>query len=170
MRLMPNDRKTWKNFHENAITHSGAHYLMAIYELTQNQGYARLSDIAKKLDISLGSLSISIRPLIKKGMIDQDGNKHLRLSEEGKSIAVQSKNTFAAIRYLLHNILGIDEKTAEIDACKIEHLLSEQSTIGLLNLIKVMQKHRELLKQDITKFNVHSFPDCPICDSRKSVI
>lgn len=155
----------WKHFHENAITHSGAHYLMAIYELTRRQGYARLSDVAKKLDISLGSLSISIRPLIKKGLIEQDAHKHLSLSKKGAEIAVQSKNTFAAMRYLLCDILGVDKKTAEIDACKIEHLLSEKSTVGLLNLIKIMQKHRQLLKKDITAFNVHSFPDCPVCDS-----
>lgn len=165
MQSMRDNRKIWKHFHKNAITHSGAHYLMAIYELTRDQGYARLSDIAKKLDISLGSLSISIRPLIKKGLIEQDAGKHLHLSGKGTSIAVQSKNTFAAVRYLLHDILGVNEETAEIDACKIEHLLSEKSTVSLLNLIKIMQKHRELLKKDITEFDVRSFPDCPVCDT-----
>jgi DtxR family transcriptional regulator, Mn-dependent transcriptional regulator len=163
---MGKNKKTWKQFHDNAITHSGAHYLMAIYECVEKQGYARLSDVAQKLDTSMGSLSTSLKPLIKKGLINQDNNKHLTLTDEGKALAIQSKNTYAAMKHLLHNILGVDEKVAEIDACKIEHLLSEKSTISLLNLIKILQKHRGLLQKEIaeavTQFDVHSFPDCPI--------
>ena len=61
----------WKEFEQNPITHSAAHHLMAIGDLTQRLGYARVSDVAKQLKITRGSVSISLRGLKKDGLFDR---------------------------------------------------------------------------------------------------
>lgn len=136
---------TWKEFSRNSLTHSSAHYLMAIQQLHSTQGYARLSDVARRLKISKGSLSTSIKPLIKKKLILEDENKHLFLSEKGREFALNIKNTYAVFKHFLTDILLVDEKLAEIDACKVEHLLSIESTDKMIRLLKALQKNDKLL-------------------------
>ena len=59
--------EVWKYFDDNALTHSAAHYLMTINELLHGQGYARVTDVAKKLRITRGSCSSSLKALKKEG-------------------------------------------------------------------------------------------------------
>ncbi|MDP3976238.1 MAG: metal-dependent transcriptional regulator [bacterium] len=145
--MIKNRDKTWKYFRDHEVTHSAAHYLMALHELVESQGYARLSDVAKKLDVSLGSLSTSIRPMLKRKLIIQDANKHLTLSDDGKALALQIEQTWSVLTILFHDILGVDEEIAEIDACKIEHLLSPESAEGLQRLLDVLEKEVALKKK-----------------------
>ena len=53
-------QQVWKNFEDNELTHSAAHHLMAVHELRQEYGYARVSDIAKHLRITKGSVSTAM--------------------------------------------------------------------------------------------------------------
>ena len=53
----------------------------------EEQGYARITDVAKKMDISAGSCSISIKALKKKGLVEEDKNKFLKLSTIGQKLA-----------------------------------------------------------------------------------
>lgn len=130
------DDKTWKEFNKNDLTHSAAHYLMAIEEMHEKQGYARLIDISKHLDISKGSLSTSLKPLILKGLILEDENKHLSLSKEGLAFTQHIASTCQTVTELFRDILKINPKIAEIDACKIEHLLSPESTKAMKKFLK----------------------------------
>lgn len=152
--------KVWKEFSKNKLTHSGAHYLMAIHELQVEQGYARLSDVAKRLNISKGSLSTSLKPLIKKDLIIEDDNKHLSLSEEGLAHAENIENTFAVVKHLLADVLGVDEELARVDACKIEHLLSFESTSQLLKFVKAIENNKKL-RDDIVA-EMHEYNRCNV--------
>jgi len=160
---------TWKEFSKNTLTHSGAHYLMAIRETFDEQGYARLSDVAKRLKISKGSLSTSLKPLIKKALILEDENKHLSLSEKGKMFADNISNTYSILTHFLEKVLNIDKAIAEIDACKIEHLLSATSSNAMLKMTKALENNAALLKklQDEThKFENCSLSGCKLCKKK----
>ncbi len=139
--------QTWKQFANNELTHSWAHYLMTIHELHVNQGYARLSDIANKLKISKGSLSTSLKPLIKKGLIIEDDNKHLSLSKTGAEYATQIKHTDLIFKSFLTKVLNIKESQAEIDACKIEHLISPETSTRLLQMLKALESNPSILTE-----------------------
>ena len=88
--------EVWKEFEQNVVTHSAAHHLMAIDDLIRKVGYARVSDIARELDITRGSVSISLRPLKDAGLIIQDDNRHLRLSPSGQALvdAIKTLNDY----------------------------------------------------------------------------
>lgn len=118
---------TWKEFDQNVITHSAAHHLMAIDDLFGRLGYARVSDIARRLNITRGSVSISLQPLKKAGLIIQDENRHLRLSATGQALVAGIKSKHEVVHRLLSEVLRVAPEQAEIDACKLEHLLSNET-------------------------------------------
>ena len=156
----------WKEFSNNQLTHSGAHYLMAIHEVHEEQGYARLSDIAARLNISKGSLSTSLKSLMKKGLILEDQNKHLSLSEEGQNLAENIESTHTIASQFFIDVLGVEPETADIDACKIEHLLSTQTSNKLLQLTKALEKNPKLLeeiKADLENHQNCSIEECKVC-------
>ena len=162
-------KEVWKSFEENQLTHSAAHYLMTIHELLEMQGYARVTDIAKRLNITRGSCSISLKPLKKRGLVIEDQNKFLSLSEEGKRLATIVEKNDELLEKFFRDVLGVDEDQAEVDACKIEHLLSIESSIKLAAFIEVLQSDSKVSKDFIrllakrTSTCTHDLNDCPVC-------
>jgi len=161
----------WKSFDENALTHSAAHYLMTIHELIEEQGYARVTDIAKRLNITRGSCSISLKPLKRRGLVLEDGNRMLLLSDEGKRMAEIVEKNDELLETFFRDILGVDPDQAEIDACKIEHLLSLQTSMKLGNFITCMtsgsKESRLVLEQAAQQSTecTHDAGTCPVCQS-----
>lgn len=121
---MESTTEVWKEFSENEITHSAAHHLLAIYELHEKRGYARVTDVAKFLDITTGSASTNLKSLRSRGLIDEDDNKFLSLSEKGKELAVAILESRDVLERFFVSVLGVSPQQANIDACKTEHLLS----------------------------------------------
>ena len=66
---------TWKQFERNPISHSAAHHLIAIAELLQSAGYARVSDVARVLNITRGSASLTLKALRQRGLVVEDDRR-----------------------------------------------------------------------------------------------
>ncbi len=122
----------WKEFEHNEITHSAAHYLMTINKLVDDQGYARVSDVARSLNITPGSASIMLKNLKEKGFLEEDRNRFLRLSEAGHRLAESIRSHRQTIITFFRDVLHVSPGRAEIDACKIEHLISTETGEHLL--------------------------------------
>lgn len=131
--------EVWKEYEENQLTHSAAHYLMTIQELLEEHGYARVTDIAKRLNITRGSCSISLKPLKRRGLVVEDENKFLRLSEEGARLAARVERNDELLESFFREVLQVSREQAEIDACKIEHLLSLETSIRLAHFMACIQ-------------------------------
>ncbi len=162
---------TWKEFDQNVVTHSAAHHLMAIDELIQKFGYARVSDVARVLNITRGSVSISLQPLKRGGLVVQDANRHLRLSRQGQSLVDAIKTKRLLMKRLLADVLGVSTEQAEIDACKMEHLISNQTARALINLLRFFDSDHRRARQFFEawrEFNAaceHEPGVCPSCES-----
>jgi DtxR family Mn-dependent transcriptional regulator len=126
----------WKEFDHNPITHSVGHYLSCVYDLKNKNGYARLTDVAKCLEISPGSCSTTIKSIIKKGLITEDKNKFLSLTDKGTEITEAIKNNSFLLKKFFQEVLKVDEHQAEIDACKMEHLLSLETAEKLKKFLE----------------------------------
>ncbi|MFH1277138.1 MAG: metal-dependent transcriptional regulator [Candidatus Eisenbacteria bacterium] len=126
----------WKEFGQNPVTHSAAHHLVAIEGLIGEYGYARVTDVAKRLSITRGSASITIRNLKTRGFVRSDSRGFLRLSDDGMKIVrgVQAKKS--VIKKLFTDLLGVGEEQANIDACKIEHLISGMTAERVTRLLR----------------------------------
>jgi DtxR family Mn-dependent transcriptional regulator len=126
----------WKQFEENPITHSAAHHLLAIMELREKRGYARVTDVARHLNITTGSASTNLKGLKARGLITEDDNRFLTLSPEGEALAqavVMRKKVFE--RFLIE-VLEVSPEQAEIDACKTEHLISVETARKLQKFLE----------------------------------
>ena len=116
--------QVWKEFEENEITHSVAHYLMAIDELHEDVGYARAVDISKELEISAASCSNGIKSLLRKWLIEEDKNKFLLLSEDWKHAVENIKTNRELFIQFFSEVLWAKTEESVVNACKIEHLIS----------------------------------------------
>jgi Mn-dependent DtxR family transcriptional regulator len=151
--------EVWKEFEQNPISHSAAHHLMAIDDLVQRLGYARVSDVARQLRITRGSVSITLQSLKKDGLIVQDENRHLRLSEHGQKLVDQIKAKRHLIKRLFADVLGLDPAQAEIDACKIEHLISGAAARHLLAFLKFVDTDSADVKRFVAALRKYN----PMC-------
>ena len=131
----------WKKFEENNITHSAAHPLVTILELREKRGYARVTDVARDLNITTGSASINLKALKAKNLIVEDENKFLSLSEEGEAIARAVMTRKSILLTFLTDILKVSPEQAEIDSCKTEHLISAETAKKLEEFTKGYKKH-----------------------------
>lgn len=120
--------EVWKHFEENGITHSAAHHLLAIMSLRESRGYARVTDVARHLDITTGSASTNLKSLKGRGLIVEDDNRFLTLSAEGENLAKAVIFRKKLLMKFLTEVLKVSEEQAEIDACKTEHLISSETT------------------------------------------
>jgi len=137
---MDSTTDVWKEFSENEITHSAAHHLLAIFELHEKRGYARVTDVAKFLDITTGSASTNLKSLKAKGLIDEDDNKFLSLSVAGQALAKGILGKRHIVEKFLMTVLGVSHEQASIDACKTEHLLSEETAMKMESYSKKLEK------------------------------
>lgn len=106
---------------------SGENYLETILILKQEKGYVRSIDIALKLDFSKPSVSRAMGLLRENGYITMDPKEGwIELTESGKEIAERIYERHQVIsKWLMY--LGVEEETATADACRIEHVISQET-------------------------------------------
>lgn len=128
--------EVWRAYEENELTHSAAHYLMAVYELKGATGCARVSDVARHLQITKGSVSDSMKHLRDRGYVCEDPNRFLDLTEDGLRVVQEVEAARTVVQRFLTDALGMDEDDARIDACKVEHLLSAEARVHLVCFLR----------------------------------
>jgi DtxR family Mn-dependent transcriptional regulator len=116
----------WQQIEEGELKHSSVHHLMAIHDLRHNLGYARITDISKYLNITRGSVSITMNKLNDSGFIEFDENKHISLTTDGNTIVKQILQRRAVIKDFFKNNLLLSEDQATNCACKMEHVISDK--------------------------------------------
>ncbi len=107
-------------------TESAQNYIETIYILTRRQKDVHAADVCAYLGFSRPTVSEAVHQLKEKGYLHVDESNHLRLTEEGLSLAQALYERHSVLTQALMS-LGVDEKTADEDACKIEHDLSQTS-------------------------------------------
>lgn len=109
---------------KDRITPSLEDYLEAIYFLSIKNGSVRVTDVATALLISKPSVNKAIKSLKNKGYVEQEYYGLLNLTEKGTEIAKGVAKCHIILKDFLMYVLKIDEKTAEKEACSIEHIVS----------------------------------------------
>ena len=119
------------------IQESAENYLEAILIIRQEKGQVRSIDIVNELNFSKPSVSVAMKQLEENGYIERDSAGYISLLPPGKAIAESIYERHDTLtRMLVH--LGVSEKTAREDACRIEHHISQETF--------------EVLKQHCSKF------------------
>ena len=117
------------------IQESAEMYLETIYILSKENEYVRSIDIAKKMNFSKPSVSRAMKNLSNEDYISIDGNGYITLLDKGLKIAKKIYERHDVLtKYFIK--LGINPKVAEDDACRIEHVISDETFNAIKNLIK----------------------------------
>ena len=165
---MKENQDVWKQFDQTKPSHSAVHHLMAIHALLQEHGYARGIDIAKYLNITRGSVSITLSKLKDAGYLIEDDNKFYRLPESGLDIVntiLTKRRTFESF---LKMVLDVPNVTAITDACKVEHLLSQDTMHKMMSFMGLYLSDDEMavtFRERFKEFSVlcHPEEDCVNC-------
>lgn len=108
------------------IQQSAENYIETIYVLTKRNGSVRSIDIANELGFSKPSVSVAMKSLRENGYIDVSGDGKIILLESGIKIAEKLYERHTVLTNTLI-ALGVPDEIASEDACKIEHILSEET-------------------------------------------
>lgn len=102
---------------------SGEDYLEAILRLSARQKDVHSVEVARELNVSKPAVTKAMRQLTSKGYVNIIDN-HIHLTESGTAYAEQIFEKHKVLTAFLIK-LGVDETTAETDACRMEHLISK---------------------------------------------
>ncbi len=120
-----------------AIRESGEDYLETILILQKRTGYVRSIDVATELGYSKPSISRAMGILKSYGYIEVESGGRIILTESGKAESVYGRHL--VLRKFLTETLGVSKKNAEEDACRIEHILSEETYSKLKSFIEKIE-------------------------------
>lgn len=113
------------------LTASLEDYLEIIYILQQGDSGVGITDISRELKISKPSVTKAIGILRSKKLVVQEKYGKITLTEKGTSAAEEIYKKHKILSTFINKVLGVNERTAEIDACKLEHVLSAESLLGM---------------------------------------
>lgn len=122
-----------------AIRESGEDYLETILILQKRTGFVRSIDVATELGYSKPSISRAMGILKSYGYIEVESGGRIILTESGKAKAESVYGRHLVLRKFLTETLGVSKKNAEEDACRIEHILSEETYSKLKSFIEKIE-------------------------------
>ena len=105
---------------------SGEDYLEAILVLQRQKGMVRSVDVARHLEVTKPSVCNAVATLRDGGFLTMDSDYFLHLTDVGREVAEQiyEKHCFFTERLIA---VGVDPETAEREACRMEHVISDES-------------------------------------------
>ncbi|MDR0287315.1 MAG: metal-dependent transcriptional regulator [Clostridiales bacterium] len=116
------------------MTKSLEDYLETVLLLEQHSGQARVTDIAEKMNVAKSSVHMALHNLEGKGLLLHEKYGLLQLTENGRKIAGEIYHRHTGLKKFFTTILGLDDKTAEDEACAVEHVLSDETIEKMLEL------------------------------------
>lgn len=108
------------------LQESGEMYLETIYLLLQKKGYVRSVDVCESMGYSKPSVSRAVGLLKSGGYLLMDASGYLTLTERGYAVAEKTYERHTILSAFF-TALGVNEATAAEDACKIEHVISDET-------------------------------------------
>jgi DtxR family Mn-dependent transcriptional regulator len=134
----------------NAITATMQDYLKVMLALSESVHEIRVTDIAAKLDIAKATVAQEINHLKKHGLVTQEKYSAVELTAIGKEVAKEVRWKHVQLRQFLIDVLGVNPKIAESDACLMEHVVSSHT---MNRLITYLEAHSNMAGSEKTGTN-----------------
>lgn len=122
------------------IQESGEMYLESILVLSKKNPNVRAIDISEYMGFSKPSVSRALSVLKNGGFVTVSEQGHLKLTEDGKNIAEKIYERHTVLTNYL-TLIGVDKETASQDACKMEHVVSDESFNAIKQQVKLLSKN-----------------------------
>ena len=117
-------------------------YLEAVLFCANEKGLARVSDIRDMLQVKTPSVTGAMKTLAQEGYVLHEPYSGIKLTAKGRRAAEDVKKRHAILSRFLTQVLGVNPKTAETDACKMEHTISRE-TLEKLHIYLHKQEEKQ---------------------------
>jgi len=114
-------------------------YLEAIANLGGRRKVVRVSQISRKLGVKMPSVTYALKKLSEQELVEHERYGHIKLTPEGDKVARDVICRHEALTRFFAQALGINQETAEGDACKIEHVISPLSMERLAKFVEFIE-------------------------------
>lgn len=114
-------------------------YLKTIHEIQAAKGAARVTDIAASLGVSKGSVTVALRALSERELVNYAPYDVITLTESGCTIAEELDHRYRILRDFFFTVLGIGEEKADDEACNLEHRISAELHDRLVGFVEYYQ-------------------------------
>lgn len=109
------------------MTESLEDYLESIYIISKESHVARVKEIAEKMNVKKPSVINALKELSRRELINQEKYGYIQLTELGKEKAENIFKRHVFLKKFLHEIIGVSDEISELDACRIEHYLHNET-------------------------------------------
>ena len=96
-------------------------YLETVLDLVKKGQVARVRDIARRLGVGMPSVTVALRQLSARGLVNYDPYQVITLTESGRAAGEEIERRHRVLQSFLQDVLGLDETTARANACRMEH-------------------------------------------------
>ena len=143
--LQQKQAKESKEFMKPVITPSGEDYLETILVLQKKLGMVRSVDVARHMEVSKPSVCHAVAILRDGSFLTMDEDHFLHLTDVGRKVAekIYERHCFFTKQLIA---AGVDPKIAEADACRIEHIISDESFSRLKEA--ALENHQGVVSSD----------------------
>ena len=117
-------------------------YLEVLDAIIIEKGYAKVKDVSKILGVGPSSVTEMFQKLSKAGYINYEKYSGVTLTAKGKTIAKKTRKKHNTLKEFLL-ILGVNEKIADADACRIEHIVNPETMNRLTKFVEFVQRFKE---------------------------
>ncbi|MCX8123449.1 MAG: metal-dependent transcriptional regulator [Spirochaetes bacterium] len=128
-------------------------YMENISMLLKEHDVVRVKDIAKKLNIKMPSVTAALQKLKDKGLVDYEKYGHVQLTTKGKEVADSIYEKHSFLTEFFKDILSMDTKKAEEEACKLEHHLSSDASNRMQRFVEFYKQEQRDGQQWITRLD-----------------
>lgn len=124
---------------EKPLTPVMEDYLEAIFDLDKKKRVVRVKDIAKKMNVKMPTVSSMLKTLNDRGMINYEKYEYVEMTKNGANVGKEMRRRHEVLNKFLTEILKIDRKVADEEACKMEHALSPETLDSLTDFMAFIQ-------------------------------
>ena len=130
-------------------------YLEAIATLTEEDSVARVKQIGHMLDVKMPSVTSALKKLSEQGLVNHEKYEYVKLTTRGSRVAKNVVHRHETLRRFLSEILKVDLKVAEQDACRMEHAISPTSMERLTRFVEFVLTHPKGEPERLKDYNYH---------------
>ncbi len=146
-------------------------YLEAVFEIVREKRAARAKDIAERMDVGRSSVTGALKALAERNLVNYAPYDLITLTETGENVAQQIARRHEVLKDFLVTVLSIEEKEANENACKMEHVVSENVLDRLIAFAEFVERCPRGGAQWVENFGYycnheHKKGDCGKCVSQ----
>lgn len=129
-------------------------YLEAISLAVNEEGCARVTDVRDLLGVKTPSVTGALKVLAEAGYLKHEPYKGVTLTAKGRRAAEDVRQRHTILSHFLKDVIGVSPKTANIDACKMEHTISKETMTKLYEFLEKYNFDKNKKTENfITKIN-----------------